>query len=376
MKKTPQLAVNLIKSQITDSNSIDAQSISFEGLYKFAAFHSVANIVGKAIFELSLADGCSSKDEFYAEQLKAVMNYQSQQYDLGRIHDAFENEQICYVALKGAVIKELYPEPEMRTSCDIDILVRQEDIERASKALEQNLGAQYMCRSAHDISYISDAGVHIELHHTLCENNYIGSNVLLKAWDYTIGEGYEKQFTNEFFVYYHYAHMAKHLVDGGFGIRLISDLYLINKKMSFNKQKLDELLGEGNLKTFADSATDLSLVWFEQKTHTQATQMLEDYVFESGIFGTLEHGVAIRSGGGLKSSFLKRLFIPKERLAGEYPKLKNKPYLYLWYCAVRIAKSGFAKTKTEIELINSVDKQKKESIKKMLNLLDININNK
>ncbi len=374
MKKTPQLAVNLIKSQITDATNFDFQNADFGGLYKFAAFHSVANIVGRALFEMELADKCENKDEFYIEQLKATMDYQRQRYELGRIHDAFEKEQICYVALKGAVIKEVYPEPEMRTSCDIDVLVKAEDLERASKVLEQNLGAKYMCRSAHDVSYITDSGVHIELHHTLCENNYIGSNVLLKAWDYTIGEGCEKQFTTEFFVYYHYAHMAKHLVDGGFGIRLVSDLYLINKKMEYDKQVLDKLLADGALKTFADVATELSMVWFENKAHTEATKMLEEYIFESGIFGTLEHGVAVRkSSGGVASSLFKRLFIPKDRLVGEYPGLQDKPYLYPWYSLVRIAKSGFAKTSTEIKLIGSLDKQKQDATRKMLKSLDINI---
>lgn len=368
------LTVNLIKSQITRSNIIDVEVISFEGLYDFAKFHNVANIVGKAIFELGYADNCPDRDNFYAEQFDAAMNYQRQQYDLGRIHDVFEKEHICYVALKGAVIKGLYPEPEMRTSCDIDVLVKADDIERAQNALRKYLGAEYMCRSAHDVSYITDCGVHIELHHTLCEKNYIGSNVLLSAWDYTIGEGYEKRFTNEFFVYYHYAHMAKHLVDGGFGIRLISDLYLINKNMKFDKNELDRLLLQGTLKTFADKATELSLVWFEQKPYTESTKMLEEYIFDSGIFGTLEHGVAVRkSSGGVVSGLFKRLFLPKERLAGEYPALIKKPYLYLWYSLVRIAKSGFSKTTTEIKLVSSIDKQKKDAVNKMLKSLNINI---
>ncbi len=367
------LTVNLIKWQITDSNSIDAQSVSFDGLYEFAAFHSVANIVGKAIFELGFADLCLNKDEFYAEQLKAALEYQRQQYELERIREAFEKEQICYVALKGAVIKDLYPEPEMRTSCDIDILVKQQDLERACKTLEEKLGSAYMCRSAHDVSYMTDAGVHIELHHTLCEQNYIGSNVLLNAWDYAVGEGCQKKFTNEFFVYYHYAHMAKHLVDGGFGIRLVLDLYLINRNMEFDAARLDEILAEGNLKTFADNATELSLVWFENKAHTEATRLLEDYVFESGIFGTLEHGVAVRQSGGIKSSLFKRLFLPFEMLAEQYPTLKKRGYLYLWYSLVRIAKSGARKTGTELKLMSSIDKQKKENIQKMLKLMDITI---
>ena len=58
------LAVNLIKSQITQSDIIDDEDINFEGLYEFAKFHSVANIVGKAIFELGIADKCPNKDDF------------------------------------------------------------------------------------------------------------------------------------------------------------------------------------------------------------------------------------------------------------------------------------------------------------------------
>lgn len=368
------LTVNLIKSQITDEKNIDFENADFGGLYKFAAFHSVSNIVGKALFELGFAEKCENIGEFYAEQLKAVMDYHKQQYDLERIKVCFEQGKIPYVALKGAVIKKLYPEPEIRTSCDIDVLIRKDDFEKASRILQQNLKAEFMCRSGHDVSFMTDNGVHIELHHTLCENNYPGSNVLSKAWEYTYGETFEKQFTNEFFVYYHYAHMAKHLVDGGFGIRLVSDLYLINKSMEYDQAKLDELLTEGGLKEFAKQADKLSCVWFENDAHNEATKMLEQYIFESGIFGTLEHGVMVRtSKGGIKSGLFKRLFLPLDRLKGEYPMLEKRPYLYMWFSFVRIAKSGFSKTKKEIELINSVDKDKRENVSKMLDMLNMNI---
>lgn len=56
---------------------------------------------------------------------------------LQKIEAALNEEQIPYIPLKGSVLRNLYPAPEMRTSCDIDVLVHEEDIERAVAVIEQ-----------------------------------------------------------------------------------------------------------------------------------------------------------------------------------------------------------------------------------------------
>ena len=54
----------------------------------------------------------------------------------------------------------------MRISCDIDILVHENDLERATNHLINNLGYSYDGKGAHDVSLFLDKRVHLELHYT------------------------------------------------------------------------------------------------------------------------------------------------------------------------------------------------------------------
>ena len=47
------------------------------------------------------------------------------------IRTVFEQQKIFFLPLKGAVIRDFNPEAWMRTRSDIDILIREEDYEKA-----------------------------------------------------------------------------------------------------------------------------------------------------------------------------------------------------------------------------------------------------
>ena len=59
------------------------------------------------------------------------------EYELEHIKSVFEKNKIEYILLKGSVLRNYYPEPWMRTSCDIDILVHDEQLDKAVKVLTQ-----------------------------------------------------------------------------------------------------------------------------------------------------------------------------------------------------------------------------------------------
>ena len=149
------------------------------------------------------------------------------------IYKLFEDNAIEFIPLKGAVIRQYYPEPYMRTSCDIDILVHEEDLERAKNALVSALNYKSSEKiSFHDISLFSLGGIHLELHYNLKEKRQNLDELLGKVWDYAVNtkEGkYFKLQSPEFYIFYHIAHMANHFLRGGCGIRTFIDLYFIEK---------------------------------------------------------------------------------------------------------------------------------------------------
>lgn len=61
---------------------------------------------------------------------RVVYCYKRMNYEYEQVCDALEKAEIPFIPLKGVVIREYYPEPWMRTSCDIDILVREKNLKK------------------------------------------------------------------------------------------------------------------------------------------------------------------------------------------------------------------------------------------------------
>ena len=70
----------------------------------------------------------------------ALYRYMNQDYALQEIGEVFTEKQIPFLPLKGSVLREEYPEPWLRTSGDIDILVHEQDVKRASQVLMEICG--------------------------------------------------------------------------------------------------------------------------------------------------------------------------------------------------------------------------------------------
>ena len=107
----------------------------FDRMLYLAKKHEIAHIVAYAYMKA----GRLGKDEKSKKIKKIVMSacYQSEQksYALAEISGAFEAMQIPYIPLKGSVIREYYPEAWMRSSCDIDVLIKKEDTPKAIQKL-------------------------------------------------------------------------------------------------------------------------------------------------------------------------------------------------------------------------------------------------
>ena len=71
---------------------------------------------------------------------KAVFRYEQLNYENERICMALEKAQIPFIPLKGSIIRKYYPESWMRTSCDVDVLVHEEDAEKAVDVLVKEYG--------------------------------------------------------------------------------------------------------------------------------------------------------------------------------------------------------------------------------------------
>ena len=132
--------------------------------------------------------------------------------------------------------------------------------------------------------------------------------------------------------------MAKHLINGGCGIRFFIDTYLLNRA-EFSREKREKLLANGGLLDFEKTAAHLAEVWFGEENHTALSHDLENWVLSAGIFGDIENYVAIRRENSSKLKYvLSRLFLPYSELKLYYPKLEKHPFLLPFYHIARIVR--------------------------------------
>ena len=301
-------------------------------LYSISRKFDVGAIVASALVKNGCLNDSIAKERFTNEIFSAVMRYEKMNYALEKACGLFEKEKIPYVLLKGAVIRDLYPEKWMRTSCDIDILVKERDVERAAKALCEELSCKTDGkRSYHDVSLFSENGVQIELHYSIKENNEKIDKLLGAAWDYSerVNDGgFKYAFTNEFMIFHILSHAAYHLLRGGCGIRPLVDLYLLEKNLIYDEEKLLGLCREASLEKFKTAAEKLSRVWLENGEHDEMTERLENFIISGGIYGDVEKTTAIGSVKHGKFVYtLKRIFPPYSEIKIRYPILERHAYL-------------------------------------------------
>lgn len=295
-----------------------------------AKLHDVAHLLAYGLHQ----NGLAAMEGGEIEMMKAVFRYEQLAYELEALCGALEASGVDFMPLKGSVLRRYYAEPWMRTSCDIDILVHKEDLDRAVSALASKLQYVKKENGTHDVSLFSPAENHLELHFDLVEEKISASAIrLLSAvWEHSdaTGEGEHRyEMSDEYFYFYHIAHMAKHFTVGGCGLRPFLDLWLLDRLETADVKKRDDLLSEGELQTFADVVRGLNRVWFDGEEADALSLQVQDFLLYGGVYGSADNRVALRQSekGGRLGYFLSRVFAPRAKLKLYYPILEKHPWL-------------------------------------------------
>ncbi len=379
MTTAQKLILQLIRYEI-NNKPVDASLISqvnedvLDEIFRCSSEHDVGYIVGSALHKLGLLSG-ELQTAFFNEQLASMYRYERIKYESECIAKLFEEEDIKFVFLKGTVIRNLYPKPEMRMSCDVDILVLPEDIDRAGEVLKTKLSFAFDSRCGHEINWLSPSGLKVELHFTLLEREYKIKELLDKVWEYAkpIQDGSSQHIlSNEFFVYYHISHISKHFLNGGCGIRQFLDLWFIKNNLSYDNKVLDDMLETSKLDKFADVVFDVANVWFSDNYEAKLPDGTEEYIL-NGAFGSTENHVIMEKNKNNKSRLhmvLKLVFASGETIKNLYPQAMKHPVLIPYYSVARwcriIFKDRMKKQAGMIKAINAISDDKQNNIKSFM----------
>ena len=333
---------SLIRSEICGEkiniSKDDLPNNLLENLYLLSDEHDMAHIIASALSSAGLLDNDEVSQNFNNKLILAVYFDAQREYTLKQISSILQNAKIPYITLKGAVISAYYPHSWLRTSCDIDILVHNSDTNNAIEHLCKAGFVRISDKSTHDYNLLSPNRIHVELHYTLTQDDEVSNadDLLKCVWESANPadeHSYLYKIEPEMFILYHLAHMARHLMHGGCGIRPFVDLWLIENNISYDTKKLNDMLIKTNMIKFYSAANELSKVWLENAHHTEHTKLLEKFILDGGTYGTTQNAAQMSAAKGIgkTKTLLNLIFLPRKNLEVMYPNLKAHKSLYPLY---------------------------------------------
>ncbi len=330
--------VNLAKAALTGEAPVLPEDFSYASAYLLADQQQIVPMIYYGALMDPAFAACSEAERFMERTCIFIAHNADQQETIARIFAAFDAEGFSYMPLKGTLLKEMYPDPEMRPMGDADILVRVDQYDRIKPAME-GVGLSFIKESNHEYIWISDTGLIIELHKRLIPSNnedffaYYGDGWRLARPMEGCVARHELSPEDQYI--YLVTHYAKHFRDQGAGMKYILDFYVYRRHypdldMAYVEAEMRKLW----LWEFHENLMHLLAVWFDGEASDEMSDYLTSKVFGDGVFGKTSRG-AISEGLRLSKSSKsakraarwRTLFPSYEQMCLRMPILKKWPIL-------------------------------------------------
>lgn len=301
---------------------------------------------------------------------------------------------IDHIIMKGFVLREYYPVPELRTFGDIDLVIRPEDRKKSDELL-RSLGYQPETDWEPVFSYTKDVEYY-EIHSEIMEVNvsekadYRG--YFRDPWRYAEAAGdHRYQFKPEFHFLYLLTHIAKHVTGSGAGIRMYLDVAAFLRRFGTSldwdwiRQELEKL-------RFTDFANIVLLMVQEafgvgspiplQAVEEETMGSFLKFTMDGGVFGRVgrdsgTESLKKQSRGREKISRVgtvaRRLFPAAKTIESRYTYLQDKPWLLpaAWIHRLVKTRDTWQQHTEEAQNILLADKEEVRKIQKLYEKLGL-----
>lgn len=336
MKQESRLLIAALGCAVAGRKIESSPQVDWNLFVSLARAHDVEALVcsglkrESSVWE-SLPDGVQK--HLTGAYMRAV--YMDAQFDHLRqqLQTALVKAGVRHIFLKGAVLKQDYPIPALRTMCDLDVLVYAEDFVKIEE-IALGMGAKALTGDGNHRNYAFRSGVTVEFHPNLLHHDTPVGTQINPGWQYAAeGNSCAGELTPEGFYLNTICHLANHFVAGGVGIRFVLDVWVNRhlRKPGFDRGFVDGELERVGLLEFAQNIESLADCWFGGEEETALLAELGEYILTSGSHGANDramlNAVALSPGGSRSSALLKKAFYSRAEMEDRFTWLKGRPWL-------------------------------------------------
>ena len=346
------------------------ENVDTDMLYKLSVRNAVQGILYLAVQSGMITLSNEAEAKLQKSYIAILAREATQQEEIEYIRDAFAKENIEFMFLKGTHLKSLYPIPEMRFMVDMDILIKEYDMEKGGKII-LNRGFTQEMNNGKDIVLVKKPFLTIELHKMLFVEDYFMHDYFTSVWDRVekTSEIEYKMPINDLYVYT-LAHLAEHYLEAGSCFRPLMDLYLMGKsyrELDFDYiNKQFEIIG---IEKFAEKIRQLYKCAFDGAEYNDDLVLMENYiVFGAPVKNANEVSRIARTHKSKTQRFLETAFPNLKHMRLRYPILEKMPILLPIFWVVRFFDFVFLKKgsiEQKHESISNVDSKSEDIMKEI-----------
>lgn len=361
--------IALIRSGLSGERMPLPANFSIEEIYPTLLHHQITALCYEGAVICGISKNSPTMNKLFQYNYKNLIKSEGQDREIANILSVFEENKINYLPLKGYVLKDLYPRRELRQMGDADILIKEKQY-KTIKPLVISQGFKEKVGSDHAYIWYKKE-LTLELHKRPAPAD------ILEFYDY-FGDGWSKALHKSGCCYalspedeyiYIFSHFAKHFYLGGVGYRQAIDIWLFKKNYpQLNWNYIEEEIKKLKLFEFYKNVISTLQVWFEDAESNEITNLISDFIFNSGSWGNDENKAISKTARheGKDDSLVKvkfsrkigLIFPTKTAIEGRYRILEKAPFLlpFIWvYRWIDILRNRPKNITLRLNEVNSVN---------------------
>lgn len=377
MERESEYLLELLGAYLRREKPPEDPGIAWDKILDLSHIHGVTGVVSYMAYTHRL---CADPG-MHASMSSLCVSTVSRFGHRGALADLFLNQLqeqgIDHICMKGYVLRNYYPVPELRTFGDIDLVIRQEDREKCH-AFVQSQGFEVKTDWEPVFTYHRQHEKY-ELHTQLLETD-VSDRVDYRSsfrdlWAHVIQTGEHRfEFQPEYHFLYLLVHIAKHIHGSGAGIRMYMDIaaFIDRFRDTIDWEWISGELEKLELTAFAAVVLTAVERWFgipsPARLAAVSGEVLDefaDYTLEAGVFGHHDREDAVSSmKNGVRESkaarlafLIRRAFPPVKNLRNRYTYLQKFPWLLpaAWIHRFIITRGSLRTHTHEAEVILSAE---------------------
>ena len=352
--------LNLVRSIINNEKpSSLPDGINADDIFEIGSRQDMAPITFCALNTLTPKPASEKWGEHQKRFFDDCMRSEVQISEYKKLVEYLCENGVKVLLLKGCVLKELYPVPNLRVMSDVDLLYEGVTPQELAELMEKaGYSTENLEAGCHDVFHKKPC-MNIEPHRKLVADDSPYRSVLQDMFAKAVPD---KKLPNLYHMkpedlYIHViVHAAKHFEGSGLGIRPMGDIYVLNQtyKDSFDWKYINESLASVGLTKFEEKLKTLAYAFFGEEEIKVSDEDMEVFFQGStyGNYGTVGRDYMKNGGTNRIAFFFHRTFYPYSGMCEMFPILKKCPVLLPFAWIYRIIdvllhrRSNFVKVAT------------------------------